>query len=222
MQGGLIQTDGTPVIYSQSTATGLDGKTYYTYGSENEGGYSAFGQLGTAFANYSSTGFALRKSLQDTKDPSTKALGGSTQPYIVFRLAEMYLNYAEATIESGQGDAALAKTYLNAIRKRAGHTDEIPATIDNILKERRVEFVFEGMRFWDLYRRRDFHLVFNNTERYSLVPIIDLRENPPTYVFLRVTNYYDQANGGRTFQPRTYYGSIPGVATNNLIQNPGY
>ena len=222
MQGGLVQTDGTPVIYSQSTAIGLDGETYYTYGSANEAGYSAFGLLGTAAANYSSTGFALRKSLQDTKSVSTPALGGSTQPFIEFRLAEIYLNYAEAVIESGQGDAVLAKTYLNAIRKRAGHTDEISATIDNILKERRVEFVFEGTRFWDLYRRRDFHTVFNNTKRYSLVPILDLRQNPPKYIFLRVTNYYDQAIGGRTFQPQTYYGEIPGVATNNLIQNPGY
>jgi starch-binding outer membrane protein, SusD/RagB family len=222
MQGGLIQTDGKPVIYSQSTAVGLDGKTYYTYGSENEGGYSAFGLLGTQAANYSSTGFALRKGLQDTKDPSSKALGGSTQQYIEFRLAEMYLNYAEAAIESGQGDATLARTYLNAIRKRAGHTDQIPATINNILKERRAEFVFEGTRFWDLWRRREFHTVFNNTKRYSLVPIQDLRMNPPKYVFLRVTNFYDQAAGGRTFTQQNYYGSIPGIATNNLIQNPGY
>ncbi len=222
MQGGLIQTDGLPVIYSASTATGLDGETYYTYGSEGEGGHSAFGLLGSASANYSSTGFALRKGLMDTKSVSTPALGGSTQPYIVFRLAEMYLNYAEAAIESGQGDATLAKKYLNDIRKRAGHTDQIPATLDNILKERRLEFVFEGNRFWDLWRRREFHTVFNNTKRYSLVPILDLREDPPKYVFLRVTNYYDQAAGGRTFQPQTYYGEIPGVATNNLIQNPGY
>ena len=222
MQGGLIQSDGLPIIYSQSTAIGLDGETYYTYGSENEAGYSAFGLLGTAAANYSSTGFALRKTLQDTKSVTTPALGGSTQPYIEFRLAEVLLNYAEAAIESGQGDANLAKTYLNAIRKRAGHTDEIAATIDNILKERRVEMVFEGTRFWDLYRRREFHTVFNATKRYSLVPILDLRENPPKYVFLRVTNYYDQAIAGRTFDTRTYYGSIPGVATNNLIQNPGY
>ena len=106
--------------------------------------------------------------------------------------------------------------------KGLGTTDQIPATIDNILKERRVEFVFEGTRFWDLYRRREFHTVFNNTKRYSLVPLQDLRTDPPQYVFLRVTNYYDHAAGGRTFTSRTYYGEIPGVVTNNLIQNPEY
>ena len=222
MQGGLIQTDGFPVIYSASTAIGLDGETYYTYGSANEAGYSAFGLLGTAAANYSSTGFALRKTLQDTKSVTSPALGGSTQSYIDFRLAEVLLNYAEAAIESGQGSAVLAAQYLNDIRHRAAHTDNIAATVDNILKERRVEMVFEGDRFWTLWRRREFHTVFNATKRYSLVPILDLRENPPKYVFLRVTNYYDQAIGGRTFLTQNYYGEIPGVATSKLIQNPGY
>jgi hypothetical protein len=222
MQGGLVETDGTPVVYTVNTALGLDGNTYYTYGSANESGYSAFGLLGTAAANYSSTGFALRKSLQDTKNVSTPALGGSTQPWVDFRLAEVYLNYAEAAIESGQGNAALAKTYLNAIRKRAFHSDEIAATVDNILKERQVECVFEGTRYWDLVRRRDFHLRFNATKRNSLVPILDLRLNPPKYLFLRATNFYDQAANGRTFDPSDYYQSIPGISTNNLIQNPGY
>jgi starch-binding outer membrane protein, SusD/RagB family len=222
MQGGLIQTNGKPIIYTSGTAVGLDGNTYYTYGSQNETGYSGFGQLGTAYANYSSTGFALRKTLQDTKNVTTPALGGSTQPYIDFRLAEMYLNYAEATVESGLGDASLALKYLNDIRKRAGHTDQIQATIDNILKERRVEFVFEGIRYWDLVRRRDFHLRFSQSKRTSLIPLLDLRQNPPKYVFLRVINYYDQVANGRTYDATDYYHSIPGVATNKLIQNPGY
>jgi hypothetical protein len=222
MQGGMVRTNGTPVVYSDNTATGLDGKTYYTYGSANAGGYSGFALLGTAASNYSSTGFALRKFLQDTKSVSTPALHGSTQSWIDIRLAEVYLNYAEAVVESGQGDATLARTYLNAIRKRAAHTDQIPATIDNILKERRVELVFEGQRFWDLIRRRDFHLVFNTTRRRSLIPIIDLRQNPPKYLFLRAVNYFDQVVNGRTFNQQSYYLSIPGVASNNLIQNPGY
>jgi hypothetical protein len=222
MQGGLVKSDGTPVVYSDASAVGLDGQTYYTYGSANAGGYSGFALISTQSANYSTTGFALRKFLQDTKNVSTPALHGSTQSWIDFRLAEVYLNYAEAAIESGQGDAALAKTYLNAIRKRAAHTDEIPATIDNILKERRVEFVFEGERYWDLIRRRDFHLLFNLTRRGSLIPIIDLRQNPPKYLFLRAVNYFDEAASGRTFQAQSYYLAIPGIASNLLVQNPGY
>ncbi len=146
----------------------------------------------------------------------------STQPWIDFRLAEIYLNYAEAAIESGQGDANLAKTYLNALRKRAGHTDEIPATLSNILKERQVELAFEGHRYWDLIRLRQYHTVFNATSRKALIPVLDLRQNPPKYLFVRAYTYFDFDRGGRTFNPRSYYLSIPGVATNNLIQNPEY
>jgi len=222
MQGGMIKSDGTPVIYTDGTATGLDGKTYYSYGTNNISGYSAFGALGTAQANYSSTGFALRKFLQDTKAVTNLGNYGSTQSWIDMRLAEVYLNYAEAVAESGQGDATLAATSLNAIRKRAAHTDNIPLTVDNVLKERRVELIFEDFRYWDLIRRRDFHTRFNQTRRFSLVPLLDLRQNPPKYVFLRTQNYYDDSQNGLTFTQRSYYKSVPGVSVNKLIQNPEY
>jgi len=147
---------------------------------------------------------------------------GSTQPWIDMRLAEIYLNYAEAVAESGLGDPVLAATCLNAIRHRAAHTDNLPLTVDNVLKERRVELIFEDFRYWDLIRRRDFHTRFSTTRRFALIPMIDLRVNPPKYVFLRVHNYYDNAANGLTFPQRNYYMSIPGVSTNKLIQNPEY
>jgi len=222
MQGGMIKSDGTPVIYTDGVATGLDGKTYYSYGSNNISGYSAFGALGTAQANYSSTGFALRKFLQDSKNVTNLGMYGSTQSWIDMRLAEVYLNYAEAVAESNLGDKALAEAKLNAIRKRAAHTDNIPLTVDNVLKERRVELIFEDFRYWDLMRRRDFHTRFNQTRRFSLVPLLDLRQNPPKYVFLRAHNYYDNAISGITFIPRRYYLDIPGISVNKLIQNPEY
>ena len=223
MQGGMILATGNkPVIYTDNSVTGPDGKTYYTFGTNNISGYSAFGALGTAQANYSTTGFALRKFLQETKGVTSLGMYGSTQSWVDMRLAEVYLNYAEAQVESGQGDPVLAATCLNAIRKRAAHTDNIPLTVANVLKERRVELLFEDFRYWDLIRRRDFHTLFNNTRRFSLIPLIDLRVNPPKYVFLRSYNYYDQSSNGLTFAPNRYYQSIPGVASNKLVQNPGY
>jgi starch-binding outer membrane protein, SusD/RagB family len=222
MQGGMIKSDGTPIIYTDGVATGLDGKTYYSYGSNNISGYSGFAALGTAQGNYSQTGFALRKFLQDSKNVTSLGMYGSTQSWIDMRLAEVYLNYAEAVAESGQGDATLAATSLNAIRKRAAHTDNIPLTVDNVLKERRVELIFEDFRYWDLIRRRDFHTRFNATRRFALVPLLDLRQNPPKYVFLRAHCYYDNAANGMTFTQRRYYLDIPGVSTNLLIQNPEY
>ncbi|MCU0456742.1 MAG: RagB/SusD family nutrient uptake outer membrane protein [Bacteroidales bacterium] len=222
MQGGMVRQNGTLLVYTDGSAPGLDGNTYYTFGSNNISGYSAFGALGTAQDNYSSTGFALRKYLQDTKSPTSLALYGSTQPWVEMRLAEIYLNYAEAVAESGQGDATLAAKCLNDIRKRAAHTDNIPLTVANVLKERRVEMIFENSRYWDLIRRRDFHDRFDATRRFSLVPMIDLTVNPPKYIFMRVHNYYDDRANGLTFVERRYYMSIPGVSGNMLIQNPEY
>lgn len=56
---------------------------------------------------------------------------------------------------SGFGDKELAGNYLNALRRRAGHTDRISLTLESVLKERRVEMAFEGKRFWDMNRRRN-------------------------------------------------------------------
>ena len=224
-QGGLVKPDGTKIFYTKAgSAVGPDGVTYYPFGTTDAIGFSCFGQMGTLqSSNGSSTGFVIKKFLQEKTTPTPSRYHGSTNDYIVFRLAEIYLNYAEAAIESGQGDPALAAQYLNAIRKRAAHKDNIPATIANILKERQVELCFEQRRYWDLIRRREFHVAFNGSKRKSLVPAIDLRVNPPKYIFIRVNNYYDEQSNGITWNTATsYYRSIPGISANNLIQNPGF
>jgi hypothetical protein len=222
MQGGLIKQDGTKVIYADASAPGKDGKTYYSYGAASSTGYSGFYNMGTGNnLNFSCTGFTGKKFLQEGKNVQGVQFS-STTDYIDFRLAEIYLNYAEAAVESGKGDANFAATCLNALRKRAAHTDNIPATLDNILKERRVELAFEGSRYWDLVRRRDYHNMFKSTRRTSLVPILDLRQASPKYFFVRANNYYDERAGGVTFQPMSYYKGIPGVSTNKLVQNPQY
>lgn len=221
MQGGLIKQDGTKVIYADASAPGKDGKTYYSFGASSNSAYSAFYNLGQGNNNWSCTGFSLKKFLQEGKN----VLGvnfSSTTDYIDFRLAEIYLNYDEATIESGKGDASQAATYLNALRKRAGHTDNIPSTLENILKERRIEMAFEGSRYWDLVRRREYHTLFSFTRRTSLVPVIDLRQPTPKYIFVRANNFYDERSNGQSFQTKSYYKAIPGTSTNNLVQNPQY
>lgn len=223
MQGGLIAPNGTQYIYQDNQAVGKDGKTYFTYGGNAVHQYSGFRNLGTFDdANFSISGFCLKKFLQEGKNV-TGVLHSSSTDFIDMRLAEVYLNYAEAVVESGKGDMALAKKCLNDLRKRAGHTDEIPLTIENVLKERRVELAFEGQRYWDLIRRRDSHLLFNGaTTRKALVPILDLRETTPKYIFVRANSYFDNKDNGRRFDEKSYYLAIPGVATNGLVQNPQY
>lgn len=222
MQGGMIKSNGTVVAYATDSET-KNGITYYSYGAEGSSAYSGFYKIGSADdANFSSSGFLVKKYLQEGKVVAGVE-NSSTTSFIDMRLAEVYLNYAEATVESGLGDAGLAQSYINALRKRAGHTDQIPLTLANVLKERRVELAFEGFRYWDLMRRREFHTLFSGTRRTALVPMIDLRDATPKYIFVRANNYYDEYANGRTFNAATgYYEAIPGRSTNNLIENPGY
>lgn len=69
----------------------------------------------------------------------------------LFRLAEVYLTYAECNIVAGVGDAALALQYVNNVRKRAGvyewTANEMRTA--NILDERQREL------HWELTRRSD-------------------------------------------------------------------
>jgi hypothetical protein len=72
----------------------------------------------------------------------------------LFRLSEMYLIAAEAAAKTGNQSAA-AK-YLNAIVARgnpsAAAVTAADATVERILSERRMEFIGEGHRFFDLIR----------------------------------------------------------------------
>ncbi|MGY3054893.1 hypothetical protein ACVWYG_003102 [Pedobacter sp. UYEF25] len=69
---------------------------------------------------------------------------------IEIRLADTYLMEAEALVRSS-GNATRAQELLDAVRARVG-LPSIPATLDNIYTERRLELAFEGHRFFDLVR----------------------------------------------------------------------
>lgn len=222
IQGGMIKKDGSVLAYADGNELGKDGKRYYAFGGESTSSFSGFYGMGRSDdANFTSTGFTIRKYLQEGQTLLGTENSSKTS-WIDIRLAEIYLNYAEAAVESGQGDLQLAANLINALRRRAGHTDQIAATLENVLKERQVELAFEGFRYWDLVRRREYHTRFNSGRRLSLVPMIDLREQTPKYIFVRANNFYDEFAGGHTFQPFRYYKAIPGRNTNKLVQNPQY
>lgn len=67
----------------------------------------------------------------------------------IYRYAETLLNAAELSLRTG--NLPDAQAYLDQIRTRAG-VNSIPATLDNILLERRREFLGEGKRYFDLVR----------------------------------------------------------------------
>ncbi len=70
---------------------------------------------------------------------------GQFQDYVVMRYADVLLMAAEL-------GSANADTYINQIRSRAGLAN-VSATQQNIMRERRFEFAFEGIRYWDLLRQ---------------------------------------------------------------------
>ena len=122
------------------------------------------GANGLPLTNATTTGYYLRKYV----DNSISFEAGSTTAathhnWILFRYAEVLLNYAEAMIHvNGNCDfkdatyTMSAREALNAVRKRAGIPEVAACSQDEFLTrvkhERRVEMAFEGQRFWDLRR----------------------------------------------------------------------
>ena len=79
----------------------------------------------------------------------------------LIRLAEIYLNYAEATLRGGGGDTNTAVSLINQIRERgfggsSGTISSGELTLDFILDERSRELYWEGLRRTDLIRYNRF------------------------------------------------------------------
>lgn len=124
------------------------------------------------------TGYRIRKCLTYDNKQIISGQTQSTTGCIVFRGIEAHLNYLEAYYLRHNKVDGKAETYWNAIRSRAGITGsfrttisqtdmnqetdlaahpgsyEVDATLYNIRRERRCEFIGEGMRGDDLVRWR--------------------------------------------------------------------
>ncbi|WP_369820253.1 RagB/SusD family nutrient uptake outer membrane protein [Tenacibaculum sp. SG-28] len=101
-----------------------------------------------------------------TKYSNRTSLGeaGNDQTFVdtdfpLFRLADVYLMYAEAHLRGGGGSASNAVAYINALRSRANNPENIDATtlnLDFILDERARELHWEAKRRQDLIRFNKF------------------------------------------------------------------
>lgn len=107
---------------------------------------------GTALKNGIEIFYITKFSFQDG-DPNLSSP-------VMFRLAEMYLNRAEAYAKLGDNLNALND--IDEIRKNRGlenalYDGLVPAgstLLDIVLKERRIELAFEGHRTFDIYRNK--------------------------------------------------------------------
>lgn len=134
------------------------------------------------------TGYHIRKGLNYTYDSRTMGSGLTQESgQVIFRAAEAYLNYIEASCLKNNGASidGTASQYWKEIRKRAGVDDDYQKTISatdlskendwavysgdamvtplmyNIRRERRSEFIAEGLRMDDLKRWRSLDKVKN-------------------------------------------------------------
>ncbi|MBB6330091.1 hypothetical protein HNP24_001041 [Chryseobacterium sediminis] len=112
--------------------------------------YSVGDTRRSAYIGLTSNGIPFSKKL--VKTSNTIADGGSN--FVVLRLADVFLMMAECFAE--QNDTANANLYLNKIKTRVGIAAVNLSTKDLLLneidRERRLEFVGEGHRWFDLVR----------------------------------------------------------------------
>lgn len=151
--------------------------------------------------NATKTGYYLRKFLNEDVNIQT---GGSSSGHVVplFRLAEIYLNYAEALNECDPTNPDIA-LYLNKVRNRASlpnvsalSQEQMRAVIQH---ERRVELAFEEHRSWDVRRWK----IASSTLGAPLMGVQIERKPLGGYTYMPVKVER------RLFQPKMYWYPIP-------------
>ena len=110
---------------------------------------------------YTHTGYMLYKRFNREVSMKSPGVQNKFRPSIIFRLADLYLLYAEAVNEIDPQDERVL-TYLNKVRQRAGlsNIEELNPAIEGnqelqrlaIQRERRIELATEGQRYFDVRR----------------------------------------------------------------------
>jgi len=182
---------------------------------------------------YSATGYFAKKlaHYKTTINVNGARLGPETYAWPVIRLADLYLMYAEALNETSTGTPAPAVyEYVDKVRERAGLESVVsswtthsnlpnkPSTTEGmraiIQKERTIELIFEGNRFWDLRRWKKASEAMNKPIRGWNI------NGQTTETYYNVQTLYQP-----TFSSKDYLWpiSLTTVLRNKeLIQNPGW
>ena len=216
----------------------------------------------------STTGYEIKKFVSDVDGQDVSGKGTTATP--IFRAAESYLIYLEAYYERHGQLGGNCDTYWRALRKRAGVDENYATTITatdlsqesdlatkwkgtyidktlyNIRRERRCEFIVEGMRLNDLKRWRaldnmvEYQVEGINlwTEMYKMYGTDDLKEGTVSqagisnYIRPLQKNATNIAYNGYNFPKPHYLEPIPiseflltvDQTTNKtvLYQNPGW
>jgi hypothetical protein len=108
------------------------------------------------FNRYNWSGYCINKFMDEDLTENLGNYGGN---WTIIRYAEVLLSYLESKLESGAAiDQALLNQTINKVRGRASVnmppvTTTDPTELREIIRrERRVEFAFEGLRYYDILR----------------------------------------------------------------------
>lgn len=179
------------------------------------------GRNGSPLFNATTTGYYLKKYCDGTVNISTNNSNQKRHSWIVFRLGEFYLNYAEAVYAyTGNADAKgefglSANEAINVLRAR--EDIQMPPFTGNAnfeeryRRERMVELAFENHRFWDIRRWKIGNVL-------SAVRIMN-------YTHVNGDVQMTRGNISRQWNDKFYLYPIPYTErykNPNLAQNPGW
>lgn len=176
----------------------------------------------------SKTGYYLRKYIDENLDLQLNQT--SNKQWVLFRLSEIYLNYAEAMNEAygpdqtGSGSLTVtARAALNSVRTRAAVGLSAIAAGPNqddmrnlIRRERRVELAFEGHRFFDVRRWKIADIGIGG----PLTGVDVIRNSSTTFTYTPIIVER------RVWDDKLYYYPIPQNEVNKsdgvIVQNKGW
>lgn len=173
--------------------------------------------------NATTTGYYLKKYCDPNVNISTNDATTTPHAWIIMRLGEFYLDYAEAMYEyygdaEAKGNFTLsANDAINALLNREDvkmpNWSGNPANwLSRYKRERFVEMAFEDQRFWDVRRWKD-------GQQLASIQVANLRKNASGDVILT------RATVNRSWSDKYYFFPIPYDEINknhNLVQNPGW
>jgi hypothetical protein len=168
-------------------------------------------ELDAAGGGFTATSPSMKKHIignQADNNAPTMDIWSSIEHDAILRLSDVYLVYAEAILGNNATTTdPNALQYFNAVRTRAGVDPAPMLDIDTVLRERRIEFAFEGQYWYDLVR-----LSYYNPQK-----AIDMVNNQQ-----RVTFSY--ANGVATPTPAGQAGGpmavVPATIASFTLQLP--
>ncbi len=166
-------------------------------------------------------GLDLSMPMRNNTPTTITGVGGGTKEYIYnqprahgvnwryIRYADVLMMYAEAVVSGGkQGSISAADAY-NEVRSRANMQTKGSITLDDIKKERVLEFALEGHRFFDLLRWGELADRFHSLEA----------SDPNFKKLISATDYQGFTAGKHEWLPIP----IDEIESNSLAkQNPGY